>query len=57
MSDKLQNYKIDPNSGHLIANPSKIDIERMIFEDDLEGTILFVDSDFNRQNYSKPIID
>jgi len=40
-----------------MANPDKIDITRMIFEDDLDGCIKFVEPDFNRENCSKPIVD
>lgn len=58
MSDRLQNYKIDPNSGHLVVNPDKIDITRMIFEDDLNDCIMFVEPDFSRDNCcSKSVID
>ena len=48
---------MDPNSGYIVANPDKIDITRMIFEDDSDGCIKFVEPDFSRENCSKPIVD
>ena len=40
-----------------MVNPDKIDITRMIFEDDLDGSIIFIEPDFKRENCSKPIVD
>ena len=41
--DRLQNYKIDPSTGHVEMNQDKLDLEKVMFEDDLEGCIKFVD--------------
>lgn len=53
MGDKLQNYKTDPISGHLVVNEDKIDIKRMIFEDAIDGCIKFVEPESNHENGSK----
>lgn len=56
LGERLQKYKIDPQTGIIIANPDHISINSMLLYDDLEGHIKFVQPDFNRENYKHSII-
>lgn len=40
-----------------MVNTDKIDIKRMIFDDDLDGCIKFIEPDFVKDNLSKSIVE
>lgn len=57
LGDRLQKYKIDPQTGHIIANPDHINVNSLLLYDDLEGYIKFTQPDFNRETYKHSIIN